>query len=427
MKEIIRPQVALLIDFENLVLGLSDIHGEAFVEELEPELLLKLAEEYGQIVLAQSYADWRRREFNQFQMELYRLGIELISVFGKGLKNAVDVKMAVDATEAICILPKIETFIIVSGDRDFIHLLKTLRKHGKRVIGVSPAKSASDDFAALCDRFLRYGALASIYSPQPTNIASIEPRAGNLEDVKNALKEILASRRNGIKGSQIKPLLRRKLSLTFDESEYGYSRLSDLLFGLSDTVQVEVDPAGSDIVVFPAHKNGKALPSASRQDVAFPKDNVLATSKIYSYRFESDMGKRRAIINAFYEVLSREEPFKLGKVYDSIIEDYEHLQLTVSILSKYYSIFWQSKIFTVDPDQQELLGRERLTRLMPEVADADDLVRVYEQAITYKLAEAARQANKAVEVAFLRDLLGLEDSVDNVTYCQQLIDHAASI
>ena len=111
-------KVALLVDFENLVFGLEAMHGEDYAQHVEPEVLIRLAEEYGQVVLANAYADWRSRDVNQFQTDLYRLGIDLIHVFAKRqqnrMKNAVDVKMAVDAVETVWTLPHIETFVIVS-------------------------------------------------------------------------------------------------------------------------------------------------------------------------------------------------------------------------------------------------------------------------------------------------------------------------
>ena len=40
---------------------------------------------------------------------------------GTLIKNAVDVKMAVDAVSLMSSLPHIDVYVIVSGDRDFIH------------------------------------------------------------------------------------------------------------------------------------------------------------------------------------------------------------------------------------------------------------------------------------------------------------------
>ena len=73
--------------------------------------------------------------------------------------------MAVDAVSLMSSLRHIDVYVIVSGDRDFIHVLKELRRHGKTVVGVSPNSAVSEDFAALCDRFLRYEALTALEEP----------------------------------------------------------------------------------------------------------------------------------------------------------------------------------------------------------------------------------------------------------------------
>ena len=164
-------QVALLIDFENLVRAVDE-------DDIDCEALFRLAEQYGRVLVANAYADWRMKDVNQYQTDLYGLGIDLIHVLGRrrgaALKNAVDVKMAVDAVSLMAMLPHINVYVIASGDRDFIHVLKELRRHGKIVVGVSPSSAVSEDFAGLCDRFLRYEALTE--SPAPTGAESIEKR-----------------------------------------------------------------------------------------------------------------------------------------------------------------------------------------------------------------------------------------------------------
>ena len=50
----------------------------------------------------------------------------------------------------------------------------------------------------------------------------IDIHAKDLMRLRERLNEILAEHTDGVKGAQIKPLLRRRLSATFDESEYGF-------------------------------------------------------------------------------------------------------------------------------------------------------------------------------------------------------------
>lgn len=234
-------QVALLIDFENVVRAVDE-------KDIDCGALFRLAEEYGRVLVANAYADWRMKDVNRYQTDLYGLGIELIHVLGQRrgtvVKNAVDVKMAVDAVSLMSSLPHIDVYVIASGDRDFIHVLKELRRHGKTVIGVSPNSAVSSDFSSLCDRFLRYEALTS--TVEPTGSESIE-------EVRAKLAEIVRDNPDGLLGSAVKTTLRRVLSSSFDESAYGFRSFGSFLGRMSDIVRVVRAPSGGgDLRVYPA-------------------------------------------------------------------------------------------------------------------------------------------------------------------------------
>lgn len=428
MEQSERPQVALFIDFENLVYGLHETFGTNFADEVEPELLFQLAEEYGQVVLANAYADWRFREINQFQTDLYRLGIDLIHVFAKRqanrYKNAVDVKMAVDAIETVWTLPHVDTFVIVSGDRDFIHVLKTLRRYGKTVVGVSPAMAVSNDFAALCDRFVRYGALAQTYRQEALANGRGNGEQLGLDTVRQALREILAERPEGLKGSQVKPLLRRRLSVTFDESEYGYSNLVDLLHALPDTVSVAHSPTGGDITVFPAEAKGSpAYTAVTAPGRHQPHDDLARRAGLPRYRFVHDAQRRRAIIAALYDAMAEKSPFKLANVFDAVLDECEELQLSTTVLSKYQAILWQSRVFEVEQNQQAIPTRERLMRLVPDIRHSDDLTFRYEASIVYKLATAAEELGRPLTADSVCQIMGLSEDEQGRAYAARLLDY----
>lgn len=115
------------------------------------------------------------------------------SVWRRSMAGSCSRELAVDAIEAIWELPNIQTFVLVSGDRDFIHVLKALRRHGKTVIGVAPDNAVSEDFAALCDRFVAYSALQDVQSeqvPEITDETSLPP----IQTVKVAVRTVLRSR-----------------------------------------------------------------------------------------------------------------------------------------------------------------------------------------------------------------------------------------
>lgn len=78
----------------------------------------------------------------------------------------------------------------------------------------------------------------------------------------------MAERPEGVAGAQVKPLLRRRLSATFDESELGFLRISDLLRAFPDIAEIIRSPGG-DITIEPAgggQPTGKGTPEKQVTD-----------------------------------------------------------------------------------------------------------------------------------------------------------------
>lgn len=128
--------------------------------------------------------------------------------------------------EQVCLLIDFENMVW-----DFIHVLKSLRRHGKTVIGVAPDNAVSEDFAALCDRFVAYSALRNVQAEQTPEIGdagSLPP----LREVGRTLGKLLHRSPEGLKGAQIIPALRREISPTFHVSSYGFAKLGEMLAAL---------------------------------------------------------------------------------------------------------------------------------------------------------------------------------------------------
>jgi hypothetical protein len=370
------------------------------------------------------------KDVNQYQTDLYRLGVELVHVFGKGwgsgFKNAVDVKMAVDAIAAISSLPHVDTFVIVSGDRDFIHVLKALRRHGKTVVGVSPASSVSHDFAALCDRFVKYEDLAVTYEVRS---AAAEELRGDVLDqstLREALASLIADNPRGIKGAMIKPLLRRKLSPSFDESAYGFSRLSDLLYAMQDVVRVEAPDTGGDIVVFPAHADATnqlgVITTPNRAE------RLIRQSGLSFYRYERNATLRRRILSALFRAMREREPFAWVDVQERLLRETSDWEppLSITVMSKYRTIIYQGRGFVFEPNQDALPQRERLARLREDIDSESDLVRLYEASIVYKVAGTCR--DEPLQPEDVVELLGLDGiSREEISYSEELIAMCESI
>jgi uncharacterized LabA/DUF88 family protein len=419
-------QVALLIDFENLVRGVGE-H-----DTLRCEALTRLAEEYGRVLVVNAYADWRMKDVNQYQSELYRLGAELVQVMGKryngdSFKNAVDVRMAVDAITTVHTLPHINVFVIVSGDRDFIHVLRELRRQGKTVIGVSPVDSSSSDFAILCDRFVRYESLAN--SCIPFQESNGKPHSAvtvpDLDEVRQVLEQMLLEHPHGIKGAMIKPQIRRRLSAAFDERNYGFLRLVDLLRHLSDTVRVVTPDDDGDVLVF--HSASEALRPSVTECPESVRQRWIRDANLAFYRYEAICGRRREILRRLYVAMSQVQPFSWSDVESQLVTTpagQSEAQLTLTILARYRTVIFQNRGFVFEPGQDEVTQRERLCRLRSDIGTAEDLIRVYETGVAYKLL-MVDNVGKVPSPADLALILGLPwDDPEHLEYCREILQQA---
>ena len=126
------PHAALLIDFDNVTLGIQ--------KDLTKELRTLLNSDIikGKVAVQRAYADWRR--YPQYIVPLSESSIDLIfaPAFGSSKKNATDIRLAIDAIELVFTRPEIGTFILLSGDSDFSH-------HGDQAEGVREVRDRGRD------------------------------------------------------------------------------------------------------------------------------------------------------------------------------------------------------------------------------------------------------------------------------------------
>lgn len=387
---------ALLIDFENLIRGLSN-EAKTDSEEVvfNPSLLLKIAEDQSKLTTALAYADWRHRDCNQHQLKLYQHGIELVHVLGRGNKNAVDLRMAVDAMEMIYERPQIERYVIVSGDRDFIHLLKKLKLHNKEIIGVSPENCASEDLAELCDRFVNYQSLHDIYSDEPARL-NVD-KSESLEVFKAQLSELLKRYvgEHGILGAQLKSLVRRHISTSFDESQYGFTKFQDLINALSDIATIERPNPVGDFYVKSSRPEGVRTQEKEAGQIV-PE----LRAKLSELNIDWDRPSRDGMLSFIHDKMIENETFSINSLINDLdgLNFHDGREISSRKLDGYIRVCNHSNMFLLSGDPG-VAFRDRSLSLRKEYTGIDTFVSRFERSLIYKVKEMLPVGlNDALEV-----------------------------
>lgn len=214
-------RICLFIDFENLVTR-TGLSAESF--DLQPALDALL--EKGKVVFRRAYADWTR--FAPATQRLHDKGVELIDVppSTRAGKNGADVRLVVDALELCYLREHIDTFVLASGDSDFVPLANKLRENDRTVIGMAVKEATSPLFVKSCDEFIYLrpgtGKRRDASKDKP-------PREKSIPEVAREAAAALLGRAAGpVNPSAIKAAIVRR-EPDFDERDHGYSSFSRLL------------------------------------------------------------------------------------------------------------------------------------------------------------------------------------------------------
>lgn len=170
----IRVRAALYLDFDNVFSGLL---------KLDPDVAIQFAENPGSWLTRLSTsltvdgprrwlvlrcymnpAGWvphpdpeagvARLYFSRFRPFFTSAGFEVIDCPRlTHTKNAADIRLVVDAVDALSAEPAYDEFVIASGDSDMTPLLVRLRAGDRRTTIVSPS-DAADAFTAVADRLV---------------------------------------------------------------------------------------------------------------------------------------------------------------------------------------------------------------------------------------------------------------------------------
>lgn len=153
--------VAVFIDFENIYISVRNRY------DANPNFdsIMDLCQRYGRVTIARAYADWYR--YPRVTNALYANGIEPMYVptyyydreegrTGKAIKNAVDMHLCIDLMRTMYAFPNIGTFVLTTGDRDFVPLINAVRQLGKRTVVIGVAEATASHLVQSADEFIYY-------------------------------------------------------------------------------------------------------------------------------------------------------------------------------------------------------------------------------------------------------------------------------
>lgn len=241
MNAIIEPHpqgdVALFIDWENIKSSLQT-RGRP-----RPNLsaLRDTAESFGRLVVSRAYADWQEGWHSDDPPALYSAGIDPVYVPTRKFasadatetvrrKNSVDIKLTAECLEVCHQFPNIQTFVLVSGDGDFVHLVNTLRPYGKHVVAIGVSWSTNARLSQVVDEFLYYD--RDVVPDQPAAEAAAIPasQTAELERAFQKVREILHDSRLPGRGllSWVKHEMIKRMR-GFDQGRFGFAQFKQFM------------------------------------------------------------------------------------------------------------------------------------------------------------------------------------------------------
>lgn len=209
--------VAVFIDFENIYISVRN----RFETNPNFESIMETCERYGRVTIARAYADWYR--YPRITNALYANAIEPMYVptyhydrdegrTGRAIKNAVDMHICIDMMRTLYAFPNIGTFVLVTGDRDFVPLINAIRQLGHRTIVIGVAEATASHLAQAADEFIYYSQVAEESRP------ALAPERDPYQVLVDAIH--LARERGHVSTLATLKLLMLELMPSFDESKY---------------------------------------------------------------------------------------------------------------------------------------------------------------------------------------------------------------
>ncbi len=231
--QLMPEDLAIFMDWENIYIStVTEYNSKPNVSAI-----LEKAREYGRIVSASAYADWTEGDFRQAPPTLYSNGISprYISARyfpgGKASKrrtNSIDVMLAVECSDFLHNHPQVDTYVLVTGDGDFIPLVSLLRSQGKTVVVIGVSEATSYHLIESADHFISYASL--LEEERAARSREQEPKKKTADPYQELVRAVETLKKGGktrVLG-QVKQQMIVQLG-SFDERNEGFKKFKDFV------------------------------------------------------------------------------------------------------------------------------------------------------------------------------------------------------
>jgi uncharacterized LabA/DUF88 family protein len=148
---------AIYVDLENLYYSplmkfvYIRVNRYDFIREIIENVKIMLMGQYNcTINTTNAYADFEK--LTHFPMSEFSYnGVKLHFVPGTEHKNSADMKMCIDIVDSVCMKPEIDTYVLITGDLDFMSTVEYLISKNKNVFIASFSESLSSNLGKLID------------------------------------------------------------------------------------------------------------------------------------------------------------------------------------------------------------------------------------------------------------------------------------
>ncbi|MEJ7819707.1 MAG: NYN domain-containing protein [Rubrobacteraceae bacterium] len=242
--------LAIFIDWENIYISTVT----EYKSKPNVSAILEKSREYGRIVSATAYADWTDGDFRNAPPTLYSNGISPRYISAryfpggrshKRRTNSIDVMLAVECSDFLHNHPQVDTYVLVTGDGDFIPLVSLLRSQGKVVVVIGVSEATSYHLIESADHFISYASLLEEDRAARAPVKETKKEeADPYEELVRAVGALKSGGKTRVLG-QVKQQMIVQLG-SFDERNAGFKKFKDFVAeaerrGLVNTVDQDLE------------------------------------------------------------------------------------------------------------------------------------------------------------------------------------------